>query len=164
MTDRLCSELKSKVMAAECAASLIPEGSVVGFSGFSVSGTPNTIARAIAAQGTAKNMTLITGASVSDELDGGFADAEFLCGGADRGPVFDDVLSQPLGPLFHVSLQSTFTPRLLLLHPMRGRHGLFRRPGREKAMETRTSMVECRQSTQPGPDAPSPEQKGCDRG
>ena len=25
----------------------------------------------------------------------GFADAEFLCGGADRGPVFDDVLSQP---------------------------------------------------------------------
>ena len=78
MTDRLCSELKSKVMAAECAASLIPEGSVVGFSGFSVSGTPNTIARAIAAQGTAKNMTLITGASVSDELDGGFADARLI--------------------------------------------------------------------------------------
>ena len=30
----------------------------------------------------------------------GFADAEFLCGGADRGPVFDDVLSQPEGDYF----------------------------------------------------------------
>ena len=40
----------------------------------------------------------------------GFADAEFLCGGADRGPVFDDVLSQPFGPLLHVTLQNTTLP------------------------------------------------------
>ena len=78
MTDRLCPALKCKVMSAECAAALIPEGAVVGFSGFSVAGTPNAVAKAIAAQGTAKNMTLITGASVSDELDGGFADAGLI--------------------------------------------------------------------------------------
>ena len=40
----------------------------------------------------------------------GFADAEFLCGGADRGPVFDDVLSEPLGPLLHITLQNTTLP------------------------------------------------------
>ena len=41
---------------------------------------------------------------------GGFADAEFLRGGADCGPVFDDVLSQALRPVLHVTLQSTTLP------------------------------------------------------
>ena len=39
-----------------------------------------------------------------------FADAEFLRGGADRGPVFDDVLSQALRPLLHIFLQHTTLP------------------------------------------------------
>ena len=46
---------------------------------------------------------------------GGFADAEFLSCGADSGPVFDDVKSQILGTLFHVSLHKHNTPRVLLL-------------------------------------------------
>ena len=41
---------------------------------------------------------------------GGFADAEFLRGGADCGPVFDDVLSQAFRPVLHVTLQSTTLP------------------------------------------------------
>ena len=32
----------------------------------------------------------------------GFADAEFLCGGADRGPVFYEVKGQLPGPLFQI--------------------------------------------------------------
>ena len=58
---------------------------------------------------------------------GTFADAEFLRGGADRGPVLYDVKSQAFRPLLHVFFQSTFTPRLLLLHPMRWKEGLCRK-------------------------------------
>ena len=43
-------------------------------------------------------------------MDGGFTDAEFLRGGADRGPVLYDVKSQALGPLLHISFQHTTLP------------------------------------------------------
>ena len=36
----------------------------------------------------------------------GFADAEFLCGGADRGPVLYDVKGQLTGPFLHVPFDS----------------------------------------------------------
>ncbi len=39
-----------------------------------------------------------------------FADAEFLCSGADRGPVLYDVKSQALCPLLHISFQQTTLP------------------------------------------------------
>ena len=52
------------------------------------------------------------------------ADAEFLRGGPDCGPVFYNVKSQALRPLLHVSLQNILTPCLLLVHPMRRNPGL----------------------------------------
>ena len=41
---------------------------------------------------------------------GGFADAEFLRGGADCGPILYDVQSQAFRPVLHVTLQSTTLP------------------------------------------------------
>lgn len=43
-------------------------------------------------------------------MDRAFADAEFLRGGADRGPVLYDVKSETLGPLLHVPFQNTTLP------------------------------------------------------
>ena len=43
-------------------------------------------------------------------MDRGFADAEFLSGGADGGPVLYDVLSERDGTLLDVSLQATTLP------------------------------------------------------
>ncbi len=69
----LCESLKAKVMSAEEAASLVKEGMVIGASGFTGMGYPKTMPTAIAKLGTAKNLTLICGASVGDELDGELA-------------------------------------------------------------------------------------------
>ncbi len=43
---------------------------------------------------------------------GGFGNSKFSGGGADRRPVFYDVLGQLLGPLLHVSLQKATLPAL----------------------------------------------------
>lgn len=42
------------------------------------------------------------------------ADTELLRGGTNRRPIFYDVKGQALRPFLHISLQNTFTPRLLL--------------------------------------------------
>lgn len=39
-----------------------------------------------------------------------FGDPEDLGGGADGGPLFDEVQGQPCGPLFDVSLHMATTP------------------------------------------------------
>ena len=67
--------LKSRVMSAEDAASLVEAGSVVGFSGFTLVGYPTQVPAAMARLGKARDLTVLTGASVGDELDGELARA-----------------------------------------------------------------------------------------
>ena len=38
---------------------------------------------------------------------GAFGDAEFLCGGADGGSIFDDIKRESFRPLLHVTFQNT---------------------------------------------------------
>jgi len=73
-------------------------------------------------------------------MDRGFADAEFLCCGADRGPVFYDVLSQAFRPLLHVTFQNTTLPASCWCILCAGgaeyvRRGLWRIPLPEKKGE-----------------------------
>ena len=62
-------------MSAEEAASLVEAGSVVGFSGFTLVGYPTQVPAAMARLGKARDLTVLTGASVGDELDGALARA-----------------------------------------------------------------------------------------
>ena len=71
--ERLYPALKDKVMSAEAAAALIGPDQTVGCSGFTVVGYPKAVPAAIARLGRAANMTLLTGASVGDPLDGELA-------------------------------------------------------------------------------------------
>ena len=68
--DRICKALEGKIMSAESAAALIGPNMTVGTSGFTGVGHPKALPPAIAKLGKAKNMTLLTGASVGDVLDG----------------------------------------------------------------------------------------------
>ncbi len=81
-TDRIRSEaLKSKIKTAEEAAALIKDGMVVATSGFTPSGYPKAVPLALAARaerGEKIGITLITGASVGDELDGALTRAGVL--------------------------------------------------------------------------------------
>ncbi len=68
--------LWSKIMSAEQAAALIPNGSVVGMSGFTGAGYPKAVPTAIAkhavderARGTSYKINALTGASTGPELD-----------------------------------------------------------------------------------------------
>lgn len=70
--------LKSKIMSAEQAASLIEAGSCIGFSGFTLVGYPTQVPAAMARLGRAKDLTVLTGASVGDELDGELARAGMI--------------------------------------------------------------------------------------
>ena len=79
------ASLQSKVMTAEQAASLIQNGEVLGFSGFTIFGNPKVIPPALAARGLALKaqgvdfkVSMYTGASVGDELDGALARADIL--------------------------------------------------------------------------------------
>lgn len=66
-------DLEKKVMSAEEAAKLINDGDVVVSSGFTPSGYPKVVPSALAKRkenGEDIGITLITGASVGDELDG----------------------------------------------------------------------------------------------
>jgi len=71
--ERLCPGLEGRIMSAEQAAALIGPNMTVGCSGFTVVGYPKAVPRAIAKLGKAENMTLLTGASVGDPLDGELA-------------------------------------------------------------------------------------------
>ncbi|MFZ5966649.1 MAG: acetyl-CoA hydrolase/transferase family protein [Bacillota bacterium] len=71
-------DLKSKVMSAEEAAMLIKDGMTVGASGFTPSGYPKAVPLALAKRAEAGEkigITLLTGASVGDELDGALSRA-----------------------------------------------------------------------------------------
>lgn len=67
--------LQSKVMTAQEAAALVKSDMTVGCSGFTVVGDPKAVPLAIAELGLAKNLTIMTGASVGDQLDGSLARA-----------------------------------------------------------------------------------------
>ena len=71
-------KLRTRVMSAEDAAALIGENMCVGFSGFTLVGNPRVIPIAIAKLGKAKNMSVLTGASVDDSLDGALARAGLM--------------------------------------------------------------------------------------
>ena len=78
-----CVRLRSKVMSAESAASLITSGSTVGMSGFTGSGYPKAAPLALAAQieaahaaGNPFRVRVWTGASTGPELDGALAKAD----------------------------------------------------------------------------------------
>lgn len=70
----LCEALKSKVMSAEEAAKLIKPSMTIATSGFTPSGYPKAVPMALANHiektGEKYGLTIITGASVGDELDG----------------------------------------------------------------------------------------------
>ncbi|KKW67535.1 acetyl-CoA hydrolase [Lampropedia cohaerens] len=77
-----CPKLLDKVMSAEQAAALIPEGATVGMSGFTGSGAPKEVPQALAAriehsvaQGHPFRINLWTGASTGPEIDGALAKA-----------------------------------------------------------------------------------------
>ena len=69
--------LEAKIMTAEEAAYLIKDGMTVGTSGFTPSGYPKEVPMALAKRAEKENLriTLYTGASVGDELDGTLARA-----------------------------------------------------------------------------------------
>ncbi|ADL08567.1 succinate CoA transferase [Thermosediminibacter oceani DSM 16646] len=77
-SERLRSRsLEAKIMTAEEAASLIKDGMIVGTSGFTPAGYPKEVPMALAKRAEKENLriTLYTGASVGDELDGTLARA-----------------------------------------------------------------------------------------
>ncbi len=76
--DRIPSSLNNKIMSAEEAASMIKPGMVLGFSGFGQVGDPHIIPAEIAKQGTANNLTVLTGASVGPHLDGDLTEAGLI--------------------------------------------------------------------------------------
>jgi len=75
-----CAELRSKIMSAEEAASLIPSGVNVGMSGFTGSGYPKSVPSALAKRimdanlyGKKFKIGVWTGASTAPDLDGALA-------------------------------------------------------------------------------------------
>lgn len=75
------AEIEGKVCTAEAAAALITDGMTVGTSGFTGIGYPKVVPGALAKRaeaGEKVGITLITGASVGDELDGVLARAGVL--------------------------------------------------------------------------------------
>ncbi len=73
-TDRIRNDaFKSKIMSADQAAMLIKDGMTIATSGFTPSGYPKAVPLALAKRaenGDKVGVTIITGASVGDELDG----------------------------------------------------------------------------------------------
>jgi succinyl-CoA:acetate CoA-transferase len=68
-----CEALKNKVMSADEAAKFLKNGMTVGASGFTPAGYPKAVPLALAKrveEGEEIKITLITGASVGEELDG----------------------------------------------------------------------------------------------
>lgn len=74
----LAKELLGKVTDASTAASYIKSNMKVGFSGFTSAGYAKLVPTEIAKQQTAKNLTVITGASTGAELDGELAKAGLM--------------------------------------------------------------------------------------
>ena len=73
--NRITDSLKNKIVSAHDAAALIKTGMTLGMSGFTIVGYPKAVPKALAESGHARDLTLLTGASVGDELDGELARA-----------------------------------------------------------------------------------------
>lgn len=71
--DRICNALNNRVMTANEAAQIVKDGDIIGVSGFTLCGYPKEVPKAIAQNKTAKNLKVLSGASVGDELDGEMA-------------------------------------------------------------------------------------------
>jgi succinyl-CoA:acetate CoA-transferase len=65
-------------MSAEKAGQLITSGMTLGMSGFTLVGYPKAIPEALVASGHAKDLTVCTGASVGDDMDGVMAKAGII--------------------------------------------------------------------------------------
>lgn len=76
--ERIDASLKGKIMSAAEAAALIPPHCAVGCSGFTLIGDPKVVPAEIAKRGKALDLTLLTGASVGDSLDGALTRAGLL--------------------------------------------------------------------------------------
>lgn len=76
MIDRVKNlSLRSKICTAEDAAALVKDGMIVGTSGFTAVGYPKAFPIALSKREDKPQITLITGASVGDEMDGSLARA-----------------------------------------------------------------------------------------
>ncbi|MFG5776593.1 acetyl-CoA hydrolase/transferase family protein [Comamonas sp. J-3] len=86
LNDRVrCSSLHDRIMSAEQAAALIPDGANVGMSGFTGAGYPKALPQAIAAHAKAAHaagkpykINVWTGASTAAECDGAMASAQAM--------------------------------------------------------------------------------------
>lgn len=76
--ERVYAPLREKIMSAADAAALIGPGSVAGCSGFTLIGDPKAVPGEIARLGRAKDLTILTGASVADGLDGALTRAGLM--------------------------------------------------------------------------------------
>ena len=77
----LCDELKSKICSAEDAALLLKDGMTVAVSGFTLSSYPKAVPVALAKRvqaGEKIKLSLYSGASTGDELDGIWAENGIL--------------------------------------------------------------------------------------
>lgn len=76
------NEVRKKIMSAEEASLLIKDGMTIGASGFTLSGYPKAVPLALVDRlkktGEKMRVSLYTGASVGDELDGAFAREDML--------------------------------------------------------------------------------------
>lgn len=68
--ERISETLKDKIVSAQQAAGMIRKGMCLGCSGFTLVGYPILVPQAIAALGQAGELSILTGASVGDALDG----------------------------------------------------------------------------------------------
>ena len=76
--ERIAASLRDKIKSVEEAAALIQSGSVIGCSGFTLVGEPKTVPHELARQKKADHLTILTGASVGDALDGELTRAGLL--------------------------------------------------------------------------------------
>lgn len=68
--ERVAESLKRKIMSAEEAAQFVKSGMAVAVSGFTSVSYPKAVPLALASSGHAKDLTVIVGAAVGDEIDG----------------------------------------------------------------------------------------------
>jgi len=76
--DRVHKSYEDKIMTAQQAASFIKSGMTLGMSGFTLVGYPKAIPQALADSGHARDLTIATGASVGDDMDGVMARAGLI--------------------------------------------------------------------------------------
>ena len=87
VAERVHRDYRDKVMDADRAASFIRSGMILGMSGFTLAGYPKAIPEALARSGHARALTVATGASVGDDMDGVMARAGLI---ARRLPYMSD--------------------------------------------------------------------------